>query len=520
MNRPDNLDDRSAVSAAVPGRGRAGEAEADLRKRKTFVGWLAFGWGAASFFLLLLHREPSLALQFSAGMMILTLLGFRWWTNPVHPGILTYMSPHSIILFHSFFYFGLGSLPRLAFPHVELVGYYNIGAEDFYLPMLMLGLLGLGIFDLVYRGMVRAVGLNDRMETGLESYHTPQIQAFLPLAAFFWYSVCLLVFVYMSRTYIMHIHFTNVEGAVDNIFLQSAHSLIATAWAVMSLMFFRSGPRLYRNLVPPSLALLLPFFFAFQNRRILIYCLVTTVFAYFIYSRKGVKLKTVALWGVLILGAFLIMTSARYVTITDPSIKRFAREDRNVIQRTLQVITAPELRNLEGAETAFESILFRRLNGLDWAAAMMAARSYNPGISFLWGRHNFPAAATIIPRVIWPGKPLPAIERVIDQHFELARFDQLGSLIGSAYADGGVVGVVIGFGFLGIFFPLVLRFIFIRKDAMIIYLGGMIPLLAYENFILKYSLQWLRWVLILMAAQSALLFLFTIMQARREGAEI
>lgn len=484
------------------------------------MGWFAFGFGATSFFLLLLNQGLSLALQYSAGMMILTLLCFRWWTNPVHRGIFVYMSPHTIVLFHSFLYLGWGSLPRLAFPGVELAGYYNIGAEDFYLPMLMLGLLGLVVFDLVYRKTVRALALNERLESGWNSFHSPQIQAFLPVIAIFWYAVCLLVFVYMSRSYIMHINFRDVEGAADNIFLQSAYSLIGTSWAVMSLLLFRSGPPIYRILIPALYALFVPFIFAFQSRRIFVYCLVTTILAYFTNTRRRIQLKTVILSSILILAAFLFMTSARYITTTDPSIKRYAKEDRNVIQRTFQIMTNPELWDLEGLEASYKSILFRRLNGLDWAAAMMAGRSYYPGIPFLWGRHNIPAAATIIPRVIWPSKPTPAIEGIINRHFELAYFDQLATLLGSAYADGGVVGIVLGFGFLGLFFPLALKIVFARKDAMIIYLGGMIPLLAFENFILKYPLHWLRWVLILMALQSAVFFIFTIIQARREGAEI
>lgn len=508
-------------SAAAPGLGeeKTGGEEVDLRKRKTIVGWLSFGCGVVSFFLLLLSREPSLALQFSAGIMILTLLSFRWWTSPVHSGVFNYMSPHTIILLHSFFYFGLGSLPRLAFPETELGGYYNIGSEEFYLPMLMLGLLGLAVFDLVYRRMVRVIALNDSLDSGLDRFHSPEMQAFLPMIAFFWYTVCLLVFIYMSRSYIMHINFTGVEGSVDNIFLQSAHSLVGTAWVVMSLLLFKSGPRFYRTLVPVLIALLLPFLFAFQNRRIFIYCLVTTLLSYFIYSRKSIKLKTVVLTVLLVAAAFLIMTSVRYITTTDPSIKRYSREDRNVAQRTVKIISSPGLWDLEGVNSVFKLILFRRLNGLDWAAAMMASRAYNPGIPFLWGKHNLPAAATIIPRVIWPGKPAPAIEGIINQHFELAHFDQLGSLLGSAYADGGTAGVVLGFGFLGLFFPLALRIVFLRKDAMIVYLGAMVPLLAYENFVLKYPFQWFRWVLILMAVQSAVLFIFTILQARRAAVE-
>ena len=143
----------------------------------------------------------------------------------------------------------------------------------------------------------------------------------------------------------------------------------------------------------------------------------------------------------------------------------------------------------------------------------------NYGKPFLWGSHNLPAAATVIPRVIWPNKPTPNIEGMINRHFELAYFDQLGSLLGSAYADGGALGVLIGFGLLGLLFPPAVGFIWRRKTGMIAYLGAMLPLLAYENFILKYIFEWLRWVLILLVVNSVLYWLFFLAQVRREGAE-
>jgi len=65
----------------------------EQKTRRLIVGWSAVGLGVASFFLLLLTRDMSLALQYSLGIAILTSICFRWWTNPVHPGILSYISP-------------------------------------------------------------------------------------------------------------------------------------------------------------------------------------------------------------------------------------------------------------------------------------------------------------------------------------------------------------------------------------------------------------------------------------------
>lgn len=491
----------------------------ELTRRKTAVAWLALGLGAGSFFLLLPARGLSLSLQYAAGMAILAFLGFRWWTNPAHPGIVNYLSPHTIILLHSFVYFGPGSLPRMAFPEEQLIGYHNIGADDYYLPMLLLALAGLLIFDLLYRMMARKLHLNAALESGYSQFHSSRIQAFLPVCALFWYALCLGGFLYMTGNYIMRpFMFEGVEGAFDNIFLQGGYWLIGTAWIIMSLLLFKPGPRAFQVAILLLLVLLLPVLFAYQNRRIIVYCLAVTVLVYFLYPQRVVRLKAVIWSMILILGAFVLMTSVRYISTTDPSLKRYAQEDKNIFRRTARIISSPGFMSLEPVNAVIRSSIYTRLNGLDWAAAMMEGRANNQK-PFLWGSHNFPAAATIIPRVIWPGKPTPAIEGEINRHFELAYFDQLGSLVGSAYADGGPLGVLLGFGFLGLVFPPAVWLVFQRKDGMIVYLGAVLPLLAYENFVLKYPLEWLRWVLILMAFNSILYWFFLLVRARRETME-
>lgn len=481
----------------------------DLRKRRLIVGWSAVGLGITSFFLLILTRDMSLALQFSLGIAILTFICFRWWTNPVHPGILSYISPLAIVMLSSFIYLGLGSFPMLAFSYRSAYVNYNLGSEEFYLPMLFIALIGLIVFDLLYRKLSHAVAVNESYESSLNHFYSPEIQGFLPVSAIFWYSLCLGVFLYMSRSYLMRtFSFVGVEGNIDNIFLQGGDSLLGTVWILMSLYLFRSGKKSIKILNLLLLATLIPIIFGYQNRRLIVYSLLMTVVSYFFFKEKIVRLKVV-IWSIaLLLGAFIIMSSVKYATGTDATVKRYIREDRNLVRRAVKIVQSPQFLNFNILGRVMIASLSSRLNGLDWAASMMDAH-INSDIPFMMGRHNLLCAAKIVPRVLWPGKPTIPIEGMVTRHFELAYFDQLGSMVGSAYADGGIIGVILGFGLLGFFFPLALKLIFRRADGIIVYMGAMVPLLSYENYLLRYPLYWLRWVLVLMVVNSVILFLYT-----------
>jgi len=309
----------------------------DLAGRRKVIAWLACGIGVGGFFLLLPARGPALTLQYSTALFILTMLCFRWWTDPVHPGFFGYLSPHAIVLFHSLTYFGLGPLPRLAFPEAKMIGRYNIGADEYYLPMLIVCLAGLLVFDLVYRKVSRSLSLNQILETGINRFHLPGMQAFFSLSALFWYFLCLGVFIHMTRSYVMQTFlFQGVQGSLDNIFFQGGYWLVGTAWVMMSLHLFKPAQRISRTVILALLALLLPVMFAYQNRRLIVYCLVMTILVYFIYPRRAFRLKIV-IWGILLIfGAFILMTSVKYITLADPSLRRYVTEEKNIFPKYLK----------------------------------------------------------------------------------------------------------------------------------------------------------------------------------------
>jgi hypothetical protein len=493
---------------------------ADLKMRRRAVSWLGFGLSVGAFFLLLPARGAAFSIQYSAGLSVLTMLCFRWLTSPVHPGVFGFLSPHGIVLVNSFVYFGLGPLPRLAFPEALVIGYFNPGADEHYLPALLLCLAGLLVFDLVYRWAVRAFALDRALDAGMEVFHSPALQEFIPRAAFFWYFLCLGIFGYMTRSFVMHsFGFAGVEGAIENIFLQGGPWLLGTAWIMLSLLLARSGPRrISPKLIFLLFALLLPVMLAYENRRIIIYCLIISFAVYYLYPRRTIGLKAVA-WGFfLVLGGFFLMTSAKNLTRTDPSLRRHITEESNIFRRARLIVSNPEFFDLEPVDILLRQSMVVRFNGLDWPAALMEAH-YRSGVSFLGGRHNLEAAAIVVPKVLWPGKPPMAVADTVNRNFELARFDQLVTVLGSSYADWGVVGVLLGFGFLGGLFPLALRLILVRRDGLIVYLASLLPLMSFESYLMRYILIWLRWVVIIMALNSVLALVWHWFLPRKRGME-
>jgi hypothetical protein len=488
----------------------------DLKMRRRVIAWLAFGFGAGGFFLILPARGSAFSLQYSAGLIVLTMLCFRWLTSPVHTGIFAFLSPHGIVLVNSFVYFGLGPLPRLAFPEARIIGYFNLGADEYYLPMLLLCLAGLLVFDLIYRWASRMLTLDRAVEAGIEIFHSPATQDYLPRLSFFWYFLCLGIFGYMTRSYVMYsFNFSGVEGAIENIFLQGGPWLLGTAWIMLSLLFAKPGSRFSPKLILPLFVLLLPVILAYENRRIIIYCLIISFAVYYLYPRRAIGLKTMT-WGVLlIISGFLLMTSVKHLTRTDPSLRRHIMEERNIFRRARLIISSPGFFDLEPVDTLLRQSMVVRFNGLDWPAALMEVR-YNSGISFLGGRHNLAAAAIVVPKVLWPGKPPIGIAMMVNRHFELAWFDQLVTVLGSTYADWGIAGVLLGFALMGATFSLAVRLIFFRRDGLIIYLSSLLPLMFFESYLMKYLLIWFRWVLIIMGFNSVLFFACYLFRSRRE----
>jgi|GEM_PF-3100178 len=472
------------------------EDAVNLSRRRTIIVCVALGIGLINLCLIMPVQGFIFSLQFSVCLALLTLVGFRWWTRPVHPGVFGYFSPHTIILLNGFFFFGVGNLAPLILPEQVVINY---GATDYYLPMLAFIVAGLAVFDGVYRVVVSWFSLNGYIERGLRNFFTPGVQNVIPLYAVLAYLLCWALFLYMTGAYMFQqFSFSGAVSEMDNIFARSSFLMLSLTFCLMGILFFKRKNAAARILVIVGFLSFFPIFFAYQSRKLLICTLLVLVVIYMLYYRERLKMRWVLMGGIFLLLGFLIISIVKMTRLRDPSIGRFLTEEKNIFTRADKIITSEEFTNIQNLKFILLLNAKKRIAALDFPSAIMDAHISN-GIPLMYGEHNLLGAATIIPRVIWPGKPRGEMEGLIVRHYELSHRDQQTTLFASAYADWGIVGILGCGAFLAVFFGAVLRVILIRKDGILVYLLALYVLLSrFQSPLFMSTLYWLRWVLIIM----------------------
>ncbi len=469
--------------------------------------------GLVSFVTLQLNQDTLTAFQFSISLLILGVLCFRWWTSPVHPGIFNYFSPYTAILVNFFIYFGPGNLPPLAAPEQVLITY---GSQEYYPPMLIMAMVGLVVFDISYRFMVRLFKINDTLESCGAAFKLPRQQILIPPMAITWYLTCMGIILYMSRNYMMStLHFVGAESSIDTSFAQAGPALLGVAWGVLSLLLFRPGPRWWSWLTVGMLVSLIPIFLAYQQRRLFFFCFLASLAALALSNRETLNVRKIVATGLVALTVFFLMSMAKAtVTRADPGVGRFTQEEKNIFSRAGRIITSPSFFSLQPLETLLTNNARERMAGLDWPAAIMDAR-LNRDVPFLQGYTNLVSMGMTVPRLIWPNKPSIGIGAVIYTHFGLAAIDPLGTPLSSAYADGGIIGIIFFFFLIALLFSVFLKVITLRQDGMIIYIGVIPLLLRFEDTAMRYPIRWIRWILIMSAVHSLIGYIYRIYAIRK-----
>ena len=484
-----------------------------LLRRRIWISWGAAVLSIICLVILNPFRDSMLVIQFSICMFLLTIVCFRWWTSPVHPGIFCFLSPHTIILFHGFIYYGIGNIFIFAYPDQYVINY---GAKEFYLPVMFIFTAALWIFDFTYRIMIKWLSVNDYLQSAYNKFFSDKIQSVFSSYALTWYLICTAVFIYMTRTYFMH-SFTFVgadeEGA--NILAKSSPYLLSISWIIISMLIIRQKKLGGKLLLGLLLLLLLPQFFSFQSRRMLVYCSLISALTYGLFSRKGLHFKSVIIIGVIVVGLFMLLWMVKVIGVTDRSVQRYRQEEKSIFIRTSSLIGSEQLTRISNAQNLLLQNLKKRVTGLDFPAAIMNAH-LNYGITFMYGRHNLLVTTKTIPRLFWPGKPKQGTQGEIIQHFELAQFDQTVSIFSSLYADGGIIGVIIGAGILSVFLAWVERLVFSRGDGIIVYILALPILAQFETYFAKYCILWLRWIIIIMIVNSVIYHIYNALVISRK----
>lgn len=487
---------------------KVGSTPVNLPRRRMIIAWFSLGTALIGFILLVPSRGLFFSLQFSICLALLFLIGFRWWTSPVHPGAFGYFSPHTIILLNGLIFYGLGNLFPLILPDQVLVNY---GAVDYYLPVLAIFIAGLIVFDLVYRVVAKWQLLNLRIERRLDDYFSPEIQGPLPFYALLAYLACWGIFIHMTGEYLLAPF--KFEGAISetaNIFARTSSQVLSVVWALMSIIFFRNKGRVSRTLVIAGLLSFIPIFFAFQSRRLIFFCCIVLLIIYMLYNWERLRIKWFVLGVVTLILAFMTISMVKMTQVRDPSISRYLTEDKNIFLRTEKILQSEEFGRWDNLRYLLLLNAKKRVAALDFPGAIMDAH-ISKGIPLMYGEHNLLGAAKIIPRSIWPEKPKGGVEDSIIQHYELGSRDQLITFFASAYADWGIMGVLGGGAFLAIFFGIALRLILIRTDGILVYLLSLYVLLSkFQLALLMSVLFWFRWVCIIMVINTIVFYIYRI----------
>ncbi|HPJ72381.1 MAG TPA: hypothetical protein PK636_06835, partial [bacterium] len=335
-----------------------------LNVRSRIAAWCSVGLGFCSFLFLQGNQDVITSFGFSLCLTILGIVCFRWWTSPVHPGLFNYFSPHAIILLHFFIYFGPGNLLPLAFPEQIVITY---GSQDYYLPTLMIAILGAVVFDFCYRFLCRWLKLNRSLEECVAGFYSPRIQASIAPTALVWFVVCTAIFLYMSRTYLMMtFRFVGVAQTIDTTYSTAGPALLGVAWGLGSLLLWRQQAKIGRVLVTGMLVSLLPIYLAYQNRRLFLYSMVSTLMAY-LFVRVGRFTPRKLIGAFALMAAAFVLISMAKVTVTraDYSLGRYTQEEKDIFSRAQRIVSSPDFLKLQPLEGLLQHNARERMAGLE-----------------------------------------------------------------------------------------------------------------------------------------------------------
>ena len=486
---------------------------AALMSAMTLVICLAYGKGVID------------STVFSVLLGVLTFVCFMWWAEPLYNNPYDYFSPLAVFQSLSFIYMGVGNI--IAFcDHEGMRGGGNPGADEYYNVILIAAIVGLIVFDYVYR--LISSRLDERVigypmdRANIESY--PLI--FIRLNATLWYGIGFLVFAYMNSKYIKTgMVYARVEGEVDNILNLASPGLFFAAWATLSLLLFMDKKMRYKLVYWFALFSLLPILFSHASRTAALFAIGLSCVCYIIANPgRGISFKIVAIVSILFPAAYIALTGVKLALNYDVDLREYIMNRYGMHERFDAILRSPVFLSTVYLETG-EALNYARedstirVAGLEYPAAMQKAHSED-NVPYMFGEHNLVAAGMTVPRVIWPGKPIYDPKWFIDDHYNLwAVDDQLPTPIGSAFADGGMLGVLVGLPLLAIVLCLLQHWIWGLRDGLYIYLGSLGILAHYETHLASIPLNWLRLIVIIIAINYVVHSLLRMMYGSPRGSQ-
>lgn len=456
-------------------------------------------------------KEILRSLTFSVLLGLLTMVCFRWWTNPLYNNIYDYFSPLAIISTFGFVYMGVGNI--MPFLDHESMRFGNSGADEYYIPPLFASLIGVILFDVAYR--LTSAHQKEREKNhplsrlGIENLSDFRIK----VNAITWYIIGFLVFEYMSAKYVKYgMSYMGVAGEIDNILANAGPGFLYASWCALSLLMFTAKSTYSRWLYGIAALSLMPILFAFSSRNMAIIVVIISGVSYLATRPdRGISSKTVMTIAIALVTLFVLITGVKSAYYRDSSLQAVILSEHNLRGRFTATLDSKVFLNLSAINDQINGDSSYRIAGLDFPAAIEKAHS-EQDIPYMLGYHNLVAVTQTIPRIVWPGKFVDEPKSVITDHFGLESIviDQLPTLIGSAYADGGLWGVLIGMPLLAIILCLMQSWIWGFKEGFILYMASMSYLACYETYLLSNPLMALRFAVIMIAINFIIRSLLTV----------
>jgi|GEM_PF-5087320 len=419
--------------------------------------------------------------EFGTCEFLLGLVAFRWWYQPLYRTVYDYCSPLAIVCTVGYVLGGPGNALSLAYDNQMIT--FNPGAFEYFQWPMVSAVAGMLFFDVAYRTASRALCERPMhypfLDERIADRESPVVTALL------WVLVATAVNLYLGTKYSLFSQ-GSVDGSeVDNVLFQSRFALLMIAWAAASSVVAGARTSYGRMAASLLLVVLLPNLVRFLSRQYVERALVCTLFSILLIRRTShVRMRTLLIFGAVGMTFFVFITSVRSALMNgDMSI-----ED---LETSMARTMFSSRSDLSSSASFLKDHHQNRLSGLELPAAIERSHATS-GASWMYGYHNWLMVARSVPRFIWPGKPSTDPEVAITSHFGLQDADQLTVPFGSGYADGGVLGVAIGFALMGVSLCAIQHFVWNLKSAALIYTGSTVLLQNFEQYIAEYPLSWIR----------------------------
>lgn len=431
--------------------------------------------------------------------MLLGIAAFKWFYFPVYRSYYNCTSPLAIVSVLAYIYGGPGNCLSLSIGN----GIYgNIADWDNFLFPMIAALIGVYMFDAAYRKTSQLTEETGSYPLGGVDSAKWQLSAPLVLYASLWVALVVAVNIYLGARYSLANQGSLNGPELDNALYQSRLELLAMAWGTVAGAANKAKGRLKTTATWLLLIPLLPYLMVFLSRQYAIRVIATSVIAYILMSRANrISFKTLGVW----LGcaglSFLVLSNFR----SDLMLGRTGY-NREILQRNSKDTSTKDIGagiftegiDLSATSAFLTSYNLNRMSGLEFATAIESAHQ-SSNIPWMFGYHNWLVLARGVPRVIWPGKPDVDPKSAISQHFGFPDVDHLSLPFSSGYADGGIVGVAVGFAIMGVSLCLLQHWVWGMKNGLMIYLGSTVLLMNFEQYVLEYPVHWLRALAVLLS---------------------